>query len=162
MEILTLTPPVTKEDFWLNFCQLKYQCNVPFPLDQFSYKCDCDQDIILCKNGHYYLDGPVSSLVERLIEDKILLQKQHLDEAKCGSASQALKINEAVGMPENLIVFLNESNIKDVTEFEMEESSYEPILVTVSSGGPVLALYRKRHSDDETYLNFLKHNFETG
>lgn len=160
MEILTLTAPVTKEDFWLNFCQLKYQCNVAFPLDHISYKCDCDQDIILCKNGHYYLDGPVSTLVEKLMEDKILLHKQHLDETKCSSTSQAMKINEAMGMPENLIVFMNGSNINDVVQFEIEETSYEPILSTVSSGGPVLALYRKRHSEDETYLNFLQHNFE--
>ena len=160
MDVLTLTSPVTKEDFWFNFCQLKYQCNVAFPLDYITYKCGCGQDIALCKNGHYYLDGPASSLVEKLADDKIQLQNQHLHETKCGS-TQALKISEAMGMPENLVVLLDESNMKDVAQVEIEDTIYEPILTIVSSSGAaVLVLYRKCHSEDDTYLNFFQHNFE--
>ena len=160
MEILTLTAPVTKEDFWFNFCQLKYHCNVAFPLDHFSYKCDCDQEIILCNNGDYFLDGPVSSLVQKLAQDRVQLQKQHLHETKCGS-TEALTISEAIGMPENLVVFLEESSLEDVVPVDIEDTIYEPILATVSSSGAaVLALYRKRHSEDDTYLNFFQHNFD--
>ena len=160
MDILALNSPVTKEDFWLNFCQLKFQCNVAFPLDYLTYKCGCGQDIALCKNGHYYLDGPVSSLVDKLADDKIQLQNQHLHETKCGS-TQALKISEAIGMPENLVVLLDESNMKDVAPVEIEDTVYEPILTIVSSSGvAVLVLYRKSHSQDDTYFNFLQHNFE--
>ena len=159
MEILSLSSGVSKEDFWFNVCELKDKSSIAFPLDYFSYKCECDQEIPLCQNGEYFLDGPVSSLVERLAEDKNVLHREHLDKTKCGS-KQTLKINPGIGMPENLLVFLDEANIKDILPLEVENTSYEPILATVSSGGAVLSLYRDSQSEDDTYLNFFKHNFE--
>ena len=159
MEILTLRSGVSKEDFWFNFCQLKDKSNIAFPLDYLSYKCQCDEKIILCKNGEYFLDGPVSNLVERLTEDKKALHREHLDKTKC-SSKQTLTINPETGMPDNLIVFLDESNMKDILPLEIENTSYEPILSIVTSGGAVLTLYRGKHSEDDTYLNFFRHNFE--
>ena len=159
MEILTLRSGVSKEDFWFNFCQLKDKSNIAFPLDYLSYKCQCDERIILCKNGEYFLDGPVSNLVERLTEDKKALHREHLDKTKC-SSKQTLTINPETGMPDNLIVFLDESNMKDILPLEIENTSYEPILSIVTSGGAVLTLYRGKHSEDDTYLNFFRHNFE--
>ena len=159
MEILSLSSEVSKEDFWFNVCELKDKSSIAFPLDYFSYKCECDQEIALTQNGEYFLDGPVSNLVERLAEDKNVLHQEHLDKTKCDS-KQTLKINQGIGMPENLIVFLDEANIKDIVPVEIENTSYEPILATVSSGGAVLSLYRDSQSEDDTYLNFFKHNFE--
>ena len=159
MEILSLSSGVSKDDFWFNVCELKDKSSIAFPLDYFSYKCECDQEIALSQNGEYFLDGPVSNLVERLAEDKNVLHQEHLDKTKCDS-KQTLKINQGIGMPENLIVFLDEANIKDIVPVEIENTSYEPILATVSSGGAVLSLYRDSQSEDDTYLNFFKHNFE--
>ena len=159
MEILNLSSGVSKEDFWFNVCELKDKSSIAFPLDYFSYKCECDQEIALFKNGEYFLDGPVSYLVERLAEDKNVLYREHLDKTKCGS-KQTLKINQGIGMPENLLVFLDEAHIQDLLPLEVENTRYEPILATVSSGGAVLSLYRDSQSEDETYLNFFKHNFE--
>ena len=70
MEILSLSSEVSKEDFWFNVCELKDKSSIAFPLDYFSYKCECDQEISFCKNGQYFLDGPVSNLVQRLEEEK--------------------------------------------------------------------------------------------
>ena len=159
MEILNLTAGVSKEDFWFNVCHLKDKSNIAFPLDFLCYRCECDQEITLCKNGEYFLDAPVSNLVERILEDKIVLHRKHLDETKCRS-TQTLKINEQIGMPENLVVFMDESNSNDVLPFEIEKTIYEPILAAVTSDGAVLSLYRNRSSDDTTYLDFFKHNFE--
>ena len=159
MEILTLKETVSKEDFWFNLVQLKDKSNVAFPLDYLSYKCACDKEIVLFKNGEYFLDGPVSNLVEEITKDKIVLHREHIDVTKCNS-TQTLKINEEIGMPENLVFFMDESNSKDVLPFEIEDTVYEPILTTVTSGGAVLALYRNKSSEDNTYLDFFKHNFE--
>ena len=159
MEILTLKETVSKEDFWFNLVQLKDKSNVAFPLDYLSYKCACDKEIVLFKNGEYFLDGPVSNLVEEITKDKIVLHREHIDVTKCNS-TQRLKINEEIGMPENLVFFIDESNSKDVLPFEIEDTVYEPILTTVTSGGAVLALYRNKSSEDNTYLDFFKHNFE--
>ena len=57
-------------------------------------------------------------------------------------------------MPENLIVFLDEANIKDIVPVEIENTSYEPILATVSSGGAVLSLYRDSQSEHCSMIVF--------
>ena len=154
MEVLSLTIDV--ESFWVNYCDLKGSMDIPFPLDYITYKCNrCHNQISHLKNGDLFLEEVSAPIPEILTKEKLKLEEIHFCE------NGQLSLDEEIGLPENILLFLKKNTVEVINSFQIESEEYKPILVVKSDlNNPVLILYQRDGSKNFTYFNLISKNFE--
>ena len=161
MEPEKLTIDIGTEDFWANYCILKSHCNFPLPIDFVQYSCYCDEKLAILKNGDFFVETNIISIPDLIEELKSLAIQEHFVNGKCTMCK--LTIDPAVGVPEVFIFGFNHAIHPDVLQsFTFEDIEYKPILCIYSKEQvPVMAIFLKSDSDDCTYSNIIKTNFES-
>ena len=149
------------ESFWINFSDLKGSMEIPLPLDCIHYKCKkCSKQLSLPKNGELYMDeveDPISAILTR---EKEKLEEEHLRSCDNG----LLKMDEEVGLPENILLFLRKNTVEVITSFKIAAEEYKPIIVVKSCTvlhNPVMVLYQRDGSKNFTYPRLISKNFES-
>ena len=153
MEVFNLD--INVESFWINFGDLKGSLEIPLPLDCITYKCiKCCSQLSVPKNGELYMEeveDPISAILTR---EKEKVEEIHL--RSC--ANGLLQIDEEVGLPENILIFMRKNNVDVIKSFNIASDDYKPILVVQSCTvlhNPVMVLYQRNGSKNYTYLSLI-------
>ena len=156
MEHLQLS--VDRDSFWFNFSLLKEASStIALPLDSICYTCNCGANLTLFPNGVSFLDRTDAKLGEHFKNEKTKLIEEHQSATGCPNSSP--KVDTSCGLPDNLIFFFEETAEDNIQSFIAESEEYQPILV-INTTQPVFALYKKKGSENDTYYQFVKSNFD--
>ena len=159
----TFNLDIDVESFWINFSDLKgaMEESIPFPLDCITYKCNkCNKQLFLPKNGELYLDEVESPISAILTKEKEQLEEIHLRSCSNG----LLQLDEEVGLPENILIFMRKNNVDVIKSFNIASEDYKPILVVQSCTvlhNPVMVLYQRNGSKNYTYFRLITKNFDS-
>ena len=158
-----LTIDVDREEFWFNFCVLKSRCDFPLPVDFIQYNCYCEEKLSIFKNGDFFVSKDVTSIPDLIEEMKSEVIREHFIQGKCTMCK--LTIDAAVGLPEFLTFGFDNTIHKDkdiIQPFAFEESMYNPTLcVFTRNEEPVLVIFVRNGSEDNTYQNIVMKNFKS-
>ena len=147
-------------DFWSNWCSLKSNIRFPLPIDNIQFECCCKENFTIFKNGDYFLEHSTISVL-KLIEDlKDNFVKEHFAKGVCKKC--ILKVDEEVGLPDVLILFMQaEANGLPMEPFAIESTEYIPKLGVFNNDDiPVMVMFQQQSSNDTTYFKMIKRNFQ--
>ena len=159
----TFNLDIDVESFWINFSDLKraMEESIPLPLDCITYRCNkCNKQLFLPKNGELYLDEVKSPISAILTKEKEQLEEIHLRSCANGQ----LQLDEEVGLPENILIFMRKNNVDVINSFNIASEEYKPILVVKSCTvlhNPVMVLYQRNGSKNYTYFRLITKNFDS-
>lgn len=151
---------IDSEEFLFNYCLLKSRCNFPLPVDFIQYRCYCEEKLSIFKNGDFFASRIINSIPDLIEELKSEAIQEHFIQGKCTMCK--LTIDHDVGVPEVLVFGFNNTIHQDISQqFVFEDTKYRPTLCVYSrKKEPVLIVFLRNDSEDDTYKNILVKNFE--
>ena len=155
----TLNLDVEVDDFWFNFCSLKADCYSPLPSTSITYACSCGETLSLFENGEYYCEYSCSSHNELIEKEEKKMIEEHISIK--GNDSCRIKIDENIGLPDNLIFMTKNFEGNKVSTIKIGEETYFPTVVILKSNWPILVLFNKNTMESSMLHKFITLNFPT-
>ena len=159
----TIRASVSSDTFLSNFKELKSRMRATLPTDTILFQCgNCNNNLALNTDGILQMDETLEEEMTKRVEEKLkVLIGNHIKQSEQCDSSM-INIHPVLGTPKNICVSFPESDTSCVKDFELEGDNYKiNIMVVNSDSKAIFVLYKKEISDEETYSEFIKCNFDT-